>query len=305
MKSATCAALLTLGLGWFRPLPAHAELAPLRTAATLSGRPIACTPRTSARAKVWQDARAASGSAGGQLCARMAEISRLLTTDPAKAARLVEQTLGAGAERPLAAAGLEDSFRLLQARVALANGRTRLAFELFHRVAMGLPISEWDPPALRDYGVSAATEGRYSEAAVVYRRLVAVSSWLDVPTRNAVRIEATMAVLRLQDPDTVEALGYLSGLEGQESDASIATLGVALHALISRLASQAPLEAHPITGSISELRQLARLSEHDVRLLATWIEWTQGRNHESWSWTRDERVPAVYRALAAKLESGG
>src|SRR5690606_17512470 len=134
MKSATCAALLTLGLGWIRPEEARAELTPLRTAATLSARPTACTPRTSPRANVWQSARAAGGSIGRKLCARMAEISRVLATDPAKAARLLEQALGAEAGGPSdAVVGFETSFRLLQARVAFANGRAGSAFELFHR----------------------------------------------------------------------------------------------------------------------------------------------------------------------------
>jgi hypothetical protein len=295
---------------WLWSGDASAELAPLRTAAALSGRPKACTPQSPEQASVWQDARA-EGTPGSKLCARMAHIGRLLTTDPALARRLVEEAASLSTSEQIwrGPAGLEVPFRMLTARVALANGESRVASELFHLSATQLPISEWDSGTLRDYAVSALAQAQYQDVVGIYRRLVAVSAWLDARTRIEVRIEAAVAVLRLPQPDTIEALGYLSGLDANDSDSSIATLVGAVQSLTRHSGSSAePIERsvhNEVDVSSKEIRPLARLSEHDWRLIESWMAWTRTRDSAVWSWTAEPGVPGSYRTLAVKLTGGG
>lgn len=312
MRKATRAwlSLGQLGLGgafFLWSSAAAAELVPLRTAAALSSRPRVCAPRSPQDVSIWRSARASS-TQRALLCARMAEIGRLLSSDPVAASQLVEKSSSSvrAGNSWVGPAGLEVDFRLLQARSALANGQSRLALELFHRSAAQLPITEWDPATLRDFAVSALAEAKYQEVVGIYRRLVAVSAWLDTPTRIGVRLEAAVAVLRLPQPDGVEALGYLSGLDAQDSDSSVAVLVTVVQTLTQNVGSlAATVEQSGVDGSAVGLRRLARLSEHDWQLIESWITWSTARDAAVWDWTRAPDVPDSYRRFAEKLTSGG
>lgn len=292
-------------VGWLCPVVASAELSPLRTAAALSARPEPCAPRSPEGASVWSGVRAAR-TTRSRLCAQMAQVGRLLLTDPANAARLLEHSVagvqvGQSWRGP---AGLEVPFRLLQARVALALGHADTAFQLFHRSAAQLPISGWDPHALRDYAISAVAAAQYGDAVAIYRRLVAVSAWLDDSARVSVSIEAAVAVLRLPEPDTLEALGYLTALAARDSDPLIARLGSALQTLARSFATGV-VEPTEVEISPKGLRGLARLSEHDWHLIESWIAWRYARDASLWAWAREAAVPDSYRRFAGKLTSGG
>lgn len=285
---------------------AAAELTPLRTAAALSSRPKACTPSSPEQANPWRQVRAASESRA-RLCARIAQIGRLLREDPRAAAKLFETTATTTFAQQTwrGPEGLEAAFRIVQGRVALANGQARIAYDLFSRSANELPISEWDPGALRDYAVSAVTEGRYEEVIGVYRRLVAVSAWLDAQTRAAVRLEATMASLRLAQSDPVEVFGYLSGLEATDSDSVVASFAAILQSLVRSVVNGAAVSPIHPSVSLDELRRLARLSVHDWRFIESWLNWVNARDAAVWSWTSEEGVSDVYRSLAQRLIRGG
>lgn len=292
------AAVLTL------PSRALAELVPLGTAAALSPRPRACSPQPGLHANVWRGARSASGSLIAEVCARLAQVTRLLVSEPAAAAELSTATrklVGTDAQWRGPAA-LRGPWLVIEARVEVANGQAAPALEMFHRAAARRAISEWDPGALRDYATSAVAAGSYVEAVGLYRRLVAISAWLDQPTRTSVRLEAAFAVLRLERPDVSEALGYLAGLDAPEADASATALAGVLVALAQTMAGVAA----PETMFTLDVQHLpARLADVDRRLVSSWQAWQRDRDLRAWDWVGEPGVPAPYRALAERCIHGG
>lgn len=294
--------MLAAVLSW--PSLAAAELVPLGTAAALSPRPRACSPESGVRVSIWRGARSAHGSLTAEVCSRLAQVTRLLVSDPTAAAELsvaTQKLVGTDAQwrGPLE---LRGPWLLSEARVRVANGHAAEALESFHGAAKRTPVSEWDPGALRDYATSAVAAGSYVEAVGVYRRLVAVSAWLDQHARTWVRLEAAFAVLRLERPEVSEALGYLAGLDASDVDAGATRLAQLIEALAQAMTGVATTEV-PLTFGAD--RKSARLIDVDWRLLDSWQAWQQARDPEVWSWTRETTVPASYRALGDKCVSGG
>lgn len=253
---------------------------------------------------IWRGARSANGSLTAEVCSRLAQVTRLLVSDPRAAAALslaTQKLVGTDAQWR-GPGGLRGPWLLSEARVRVANGQSAGALELFHRAAKHLPVSEWDPGVLRDYATSAVASGSYVEAVGVYRRLVAVSAWLEHDVRTWVRLEAAFAVLRLERPDVSEALGYLAGLDASDVDAVATRLTRIVEEIAQAMAGAAATEAQPAPGV---LRKVARLTDVDWRLIDSWQAWQQSRDPEVWSWTHETTVPASYRALGDRCVSGG
>lgn len=304
---ALAASLLTLG--WSGP--AHAELAPLRTAAALSARPRACAvPRSAANR--WSRAAEAARTRVARECSLLARISGALRTDPKAAAELAAQSLPAtrGTDAPQVAPGegVSVDVELVRGRLALAAGEPGLALQLFEAAARRHPLPEWDPGALHDYAVSAALERRLELSAGLYRRLVAIAAWLSPRERLAVRLEAALALLRVaSSPEAalvaLEAVDSVRASSAGETDSQVADLTLVLVEITTVLTGAASRDALRRVAVSEErsLRGVARLTDHDWRLVESWREWRTTREPAAWTWTNDAGVPAVYRSLAERL----
>ncbi len=294
---------------------ASAQLQPLQTAASLSARPGACSFEFARADSVWSEARAVSHSEMFNLCSQMARILGALRTDPKVATEIgaeakINWTKKKGPARGRATrsrAELEMAWRRIEGRLALSSGDAAGAFQTFESTSKQVTLAEWDPETLRDYAVSAVLLRKYDVAAHLYRRLVAVSSWLPARDRIAVRIEGAMALLRVAQPSPTiggftEALGYLEGLDSNQADSQLAELTLALvgmaevmsGAAFGEVARESPLGDRP-------LRSMARLEDDDWRLIETWRDWSRDRDVGLWDWVNAADVPNSFKLLARRL----
>lgn len=264
------------------------------------------------------------------LCSRIARIVGALRTEPdvaAKIAAVVERSWTKGDAASSAAnvpslgpsgnsstgatqrhAELDVAWRHIQGRLALASGDAARALQTFESTAKQVALSEWDPETLRDYAVSAVLQRKYDVAATLYRRLVAVSTWLPAADRVAVRIEAAMALLRVTQPAATavgytEALGYLEGLDTYQVDSRLAELTEALTGIVEVMSGGARGDGarRGLPSTERSLRSIARLREEDWRLLDSWRDWSRSRDAEVWSWVNAADVPNSFRMLAQRL----
>jgi hypothetical protein len=297
---------------------ASAQLQPLQTAASLSARPAACAFEFERAGNVWTEARAVTHSEVINLCSQMARILGALRTDPKVAAEIgaqvktiwTENAPTRGRETRTGAA-LEIAWRQVEGRLALSSGDAARAFQTFESTSKQVTLAEWDPETLRDYAVSAVLLRKYDVAANLYRRLVAVSSWLPARDRTAVRIEGAMALLRVAQPKPTsggfsEALGYLEGLDAYQADSQLAELMLALVG-IAEVMSGAGLGDDTRRESAfgdRPLRSMARLGDDDWRLIETWRDWSRDRDVGVWGWVNGADVPDSFKLLVRRLTAG-
>jgi hypothetical protein len=236
-----------------------------------------------------------------------------LRSDPKAAAVLAGEVLPAhhsdvAPEVEAPPAGVLSALELVRARLALANREPGLAYQLFEGVARRHPLPEWDPAALRDYAVSAALVGRLEVATSLYRRLVAVASWLAARDRVAVRLEAALAMLRVASApsaaaEAMEAVDSVRASSAGESNSQVADLTLILVEISTVLTGGSSREAVRRVNLSEErpLRGAARLTEHDWKLVESWRVWRAARDPDVWAWTAEASVPPAYRRLAERL----
>lgn len=298
MLSFTLGASLVL---WSNPV--RAEYAALQTAAALSFRPSSCAVQSQDSFNVWRRAERSSNGGLAAVCSHLAQVSTLLAIEPAAALLRWKEGPPIPPAGDAASAELHVAWRRLEARVALAEGDAARAFAAFEAIVSRSALSRWDPESLRDYAVSAVDTGHFTEAATLYRRLVALSAWLDERRQIALRIEAAVALARLPQVDVVEVLGYLEGLPSQESEPAVDYVAQSLGQIVQAMAGNGVTTTKSLEPRCSEvaLQQLARLSTYDWQLLQSWSMWAQAHDASVWQWTLLPDVPPSYRALGQKL----